>query len=344
MLAPDGDADPRSQDGGRRPAGVSAGETGRDTGGMRAAVIHRFGGPGEFAIEDLPRPPVGPGQVLVEVAFAGVNPLDHKIRDGSSGLARRLTDADFPLVLGEECSGRVAEVGMGVTEFAPGDAVFGMAAMTHGCYAEFVALPAASLARVPEGADLAVLGGTALAGLTAWTAVVDLGRVGPEDVVLVHGGGGGVGQLLVQLAVGRGATVYATASARHREKLRRWGATPIDYATQDFASVVPAPTVIIDGVYFGTYERSIGLLAPGDRLVVLPSLADLGPARAKGLDVAIPSIRPDRDRLERLAAQVSGGELEVVVSRRFPLEQVADAHRLVEGGHAEGKVVLSLGG
>lgn len=310
---------------------------------MRAAVIHRFGGPEEFAIEDVPRPALGAGEVLVEVAYAGVNPLDHKIRDGSSRLAKNLTDADFPLILGEECSGRVAEVGPGVSGFAPGDGVFGMSRLTHGCYAEFVALPASGIAPVPAGADLAVLGGTALAGLTAWTAVADLARVGPEDVVLIHGGGGGVGQIMVQLAVGLGATVYATASARHGDKLRRWGATPIDYATQDFTTVVPAPTVIIDGVYFGTYERSIGLLHAGDRLVVLPSLADLGPARAKGLDVAIPSLKPERGRLERLAALVAAGELEVVVSRTLPLDEVAAAHRLVEGGHAEGKVVLSLG-
>ncbi len=311
---------------------------------MRAATILRFGGSEEFAITDLSDPRPGPGEVLVEVAFAGVNPLDFKIRDGSSGLAKKLTEEDFPLVLGEECSGRVADVGEGVSQFQIGDAVFGMVPMTHGCYAEFAVFPADALAKVPEGADLRPLGGAALAGLTAWTAVHDLAGVQPNDTVLIHGGGGGVGQLMVQMAVATGATVFATASARHKERITRWGASHIDYATTNFEDAMAKPDVIIDAVYFGTYERSVALLQPGDRLVVLPTLADLAPARAKDLQVSVPSIRPDQGRLERLAADITAGRLEVVVSAVLPLEQVAEAHRIVESGHAEGKVLLELDG
>lgn len=311
---------------------------------MRAAVIARFGGPEEFTIADLPTPEPLAGEVLVRVAYAGVNPLDYKIRDGSSGLAKKLTDADFPLILGEECSGTITAVGDGVSDLAVGDRVFGLAPMTHHCYAEFVALPATSLAKAPEHASLEPLGGLSVAGLTAWRAVHDLGRVAASDVVVVHGGGGGVGQLIVQLAVATGATVYATASARHHDKLERWGAHAIDYSTEDWRSVAGKPTVILDGVYFGTYEPSIEALSPGDRLVVLPTLADLTPAREKGLDVAVPSITPDRGRLERLADEVASGALEVVVSEVFDLEQVADAHRVVQSGHAQGKVLLRIGG
>ena len=310
---------------------------------MRAAVIARFGGPEEFTIADLPTPEPLAGEVLVRVAYAGVNPLDYKIRDGSSGLAKKLTDADFPLILGEECSGTIAAVGDGVTDLAVGDRVFGLAPMTHHCYAEFVALPGTSLAKAPEHASLEPLGGLSVAGLTAWRAVHDLGRVAASDVVVVHGGGGGVGQLIVQLAVATGATVYATASARHHDKLERWGAHAIDYSTEDWRSVAGKPTVIIDGVYFGTYEPSIEALSPGDRLVVLPTLADLTPAREKGLDVAVPSITPDRGRLERLADEVASGALEVVVSEVFDLELVAAAQRVVQSGHAMGKVLLRIG-
>ena len=331
---------PRDRDG----TGVAAGGRRDDTAPMRAATIGRFGGPEEFTIADLPTPEPAAGQVLVRVAYAGVNPLDYKIRDGSSGLAKKLTDADFPLILGEECSGTVAALGAGVTGLAVGDRVFGLAPMTHHCYAEYVALPATSLARAPEHASLEPLGGLSIAGLTAWKAVQDLGRTTASDVVVVHGGGGGVGQLIVQLAVATGAIVYATASARHHDTLARWGAHPIDYATEDWRAVVGKPTVIIDGVYFGTYEPSIEALAPGDRLVVLPTLADLAPAKAKGLDVAVPSITPDRGRLERLAEEVESGALEVVVSAVYELGQVAEAHRVVEGGHAQGKVLLRIGG
>ncbi len=311
---------------------------------MRAAVIDRFGGSDEFHIQDLPTPQAGPGDVLVRVLAAGVNPLDYKIRDGSSGLAKRLGPDDFPLVLGRECCGEVAELGEGVTDLSVGQRVYGMPAITHkaGCYAEYVALPADSLAPAPEGASTIALAGTALAGITAWTAVHDLAKVTADDIVLVHGGGGGVGQFIVQLAVATGAAVYATASARHRDRLAGWGATPIDYTTQDFREVTPHPTVIIDGVYFGTYEPSLDHLAPGGRIVVLPSLADLEPARARGIDASIPQIAPDRARLEALAAQIAAGTLEVEISQVLPLAQVARAHDIVESGHAQGKVVLDV--
>ena len=150
--------------------------------------------------------------------------------------------------------------------------------------------------------------------------------------------------MMVQMAVATGATVFATASARHQEKITRWGASHIDYETTDFEEAMVRPDVIIDAVYFGTYERSVALLEPGGRLVVLPTLADLAPARERGLRVSIPSIKPDADRLKLLAEQISAGKLEVVVSAVFPLDQVAEAHRIVENGHAEGKVLLMVGG
>lgn len=315
---------------------------------MKAAQIDRFGGPQEFHIvDDAPTPVPAPGEVLVRVLAAGVNPLDYKIRDGSSGLAKKLGPADFPLILGREASGVIEQVpssaaGAGL---AVGDRVYGMAPIQHkgGCYAELVALPADALAPMPEGADPVALAGTALAGITAWTAVHDLAKVGPDDVVLVHGGGGGVGQFVVQLAVAAGATVYATASAAHHERIAGWGATPVDYRTQDFREVTPRPTVIIDGVYFGTYEPSLDHLAEGGRLVVLPSLADLEPARARGIDASIPTISPDRERLSTLAGMVADGTLRVEVSQVLPLAQVAQAHEAVESGHTVGKIVLDVG-
>ncbi len=313
---------------------------------MRAATIDRFGGPEEFHIvDDLPVPTPGPDEVVLRVFAAGVNPLDYKIRDGSSGVAKQLGPDDFPLVLGRECSGTVTALGDEVTEVSVGDAVYGVAPTGHrgGCYAEYVALPARCLAPVPEGADPTVLAGTALAGIAAWTAVHDLAQVRAEDTVLVHGGGGGVGQIAVQLAVATGATVYATASGRHRNEILGWGARHVDYTVEDFRDATPRPTAIIDCVYFDTYEPSMDHLAEGGRLVILPSLADLEPARARGIDVSVPQLHPDRQRLAALAARVAEGRLEVEVSAVLPLADVARAHEIVEDGHASGKVVLEVG-
>lgn len=314
---------------------------------MRAAVIHRFGGPEELEIvDDFPNPTAGEGEVVVRVADAGVNPLDHKIRDGSSGMAAQLRDEDFPLVLGRECAGTVHEVGPGVSEFAPGDRVFGMAPLDHKghCYAEYVSLPQSALAHSPDGVDDVALAGLSLVGLTAWVAVQDLAHVGPEDVVLVHGGGGGVGFMAVQLAREAGATVYATASARNAERLRQVGATPVDYTSEDFTQVTPRPSVIIDCVYLGTYEPSMDHLAEGGRLVLLPSLADIGPAKERGIDVSIPRIAPDRERLDALGAALADGRLTLTIAEVLPLAEVAEAHRIVEAGHTPGKIVLDVAG
>ncbi|WP_116116100.1 NADP-dependent oxidoreductase [Austwickia chelonae] len=310
---------------------------------MRAVAIDRFGSPEEMHVVDLPVAEPGPGEVRVRVTAAGVNPLDYKIRDGSSGLVKDFGPDDFPLVLGRECCGVVEAAGEG-SGLAVGTRVFGMAPLRHrgGCYAEQVVLPADCLSPAPEGAEDHRLAGTALAGLTAWTAVHDLAKVSAGETVLVHGGAGGVGQFVVQLAVEAGATVYATASAGKRELVESMGAVHVDYTREDFTTATPRPEVIVDGVYFGTYGPSMDHLKDGGRLVILPSLADLGPARERGIEVSVPLIAPDPSRLAALAERVADGRLTVEVGQVLPLSEAAHAHRLVEGGHARGKVVLEV--
>lgn len=312
---------------------------------MRAVEIDRFGGVEELHIvEDRQQPSPAEGEVLVEVTGAGVNPIDYKIRDGSSGVAKKLTEADFPLVLGREGAGVVAELGPGVTDLEVGQRVFGMAPMGHpgGWYAQYVVQPASALAPSPEGVADEILAGSALAGITAWTAVHDLGQVRADDIVLVHGAGGGVGQFVVQLCLAAGAGVYAVASPRHRERLESYGAHYVDYTSEDFTQVTPSPTLIVDGVYFGTYEPSMDHLAPGGRIVMLPTLADLTPAKERGIEISVPAIAPDRERLCALAQQIADGALHVLISEVVPLAQVARAHEIVETGHTQGKVVLDV--
>lgn len=311
---------------------------------MRAALIDRFGGPEELYVADVPVPEPGTDEVLVRVLAAGTNPLDYKIRDGSSGLAKKLTTADFPLILGREACGVIEELGEGVEGFEIGQMVFGMPALTHraGCYADYVALPVNCLATVPEGADPIPFGGTALVLSTALTAAVDQGRVGPQDKVLVHGGTGGVGQLVVQLCRRAGAEVWATASTRNQDRLRELGAHPIDYAAQDFTEVSPKMDLIIDGAYFSTFEPSLDHLVDGGRIVVLPSLADLTPARERGIEAHIPAFGPMPERLTELAPDIASGALSLEVGAVLPLTGVAEAHRRLEAGHSRGKIIMNL--
>ncbi|MBO1031893.1 NADP-dependent oxidoreductase [Tessaracoccus sp. SD287] len=310
---------------------------------MRQVQIDRFGTADELHVTEVPVPVPGPGQVLVRVQAAATNPVDYKMRDGSSGAVKNLTDADFPLVLGREAAGIVDALGEGVTRLAVGDLVFGMlpfAPGVPGCYAEYVVFPESSLSAAPAGTDVTALAGLALAGSTAWVAVHEQARVGAGEKVLVHGGAGGVGQLMVQLCRDAGAEVWATASTRNQDRLRELGATPIDYTTTDFRQASPKLDVVLDAVYFDTFVPSLDHLVEGGRIVVLPTLADIGPAVDRGIEVHIPSIHPLPDELAELARRLAAGTLSLEVSRVLPLERAADAHRELESGHARGKIVL----
>ena len=313
--------------------------------GMRAARINRFGGPEEIVVAtDAPVPEPAADEALVRVFAAGTNPLDYKIRDGSSGMAKKLRPEDFPVTLGREACGVVEKLGGPAPGIEVGQLVFGMPSLTHpaGCYADYAVLPLDCLARVPEGGDPVVFGGTALVLSTALTAAYDQGKVQAGEKVLVHGGTGGVGQLAVQLCLRAGAEVWATASTRNQQRLAELGAHPVDYRTQDFVEVTPKMDLIIDGNYFTTFERSLDHLNPSGRIVVLPSLADLTPARERGIEAHIPAFGPMPERLEELAPAIVGGELNIEVSQVLPLEQAADAHRALEAGHSRGKIVLDL--
>ncbi|NNG19302.1 NADP-dependent oxidoreductase [Naumannella sp. ID2617S] len=312
---------------------------------MRQARIDRFGGPEElYVVTDAEIPQPGPGQLLVKVRAAGTNPLDYKIRDGSSGMAKKLTEADFPLVLGRECCGTVAAVGEGVAGFAEGDLVFGMPDLSHPgrCYAEYVTVPASAMVHAPEGADPIMLGGTSLVALTAWIASHEGGQVQAGDKVLVHGGSGGVGQLVVQLCKQAGAEVWATASTPNQERLAELGAHPIDYRTQNFLEVAPKCDLIVDGAYFDTYLPSLDHLTEKGRIVSLPTLTDKTPAEQRGIPVFVPRARPLPEQLRTMAEDITAGRLLLEVSKVLPLEEVAEAHRQLESGHTRGKVVLDL--
>lgn len=326
---------------------------------IRAARIHEFGPPDCLRIEEIDTPRPGPGEVLVRVAFAGLNPLDYKQRDGSSPSAQQLT---LPAVLGRELAGTVLDAGEGVDLDAlglpGGTTVFGARPVTdpRGCYAQAVVIAAGDLAPVPPGADgsvpdgeaLAPFGGLALAGVTALTAV-RLARVGPGDTVLVHGGSGGVGQLILPLLVQAGAgRIWATGRAENALRIAELGATPIPYDEADWQQVIREGTgghgvdVVIDTHYFATFEPSLDHLAPGGRIVVLPSLADLSAATDRGIEAHIPRIDPTREDLDELAAQYSRGTLPLELSEILPLADVARGHEQLQGGHTRGKLVLAL--
>lgn len=308
---------------------------------MRAVVQQAFGDPEVLQIAEVDRPRPLPTEVVVRVHAASVNPVDAIVRAGIFPMI-----GQPPFILGWDVSGVVDEVVPGVSRFKPGDEVFGMPFFPRAAsaYAEYVAAPARQFALKPAGIDHAQAAAIPLAGLTAWQLLVDTADVQPGQRVLIHGVGGGLGHFALQIAKARGAYVIGTASAAKHDFARSLGADEmIDYRSVDFTEAVRDVDIVVEtqGGEYG--PRSLRTVRPGGWLLTaidrgdaaLKAAADAAGVRFSGI-----SVEPDHVGLEGLARLVDEGRLVPHVSHRFPLEKAADAHRVVEDGHALGKVVL----
>ncbi|MEV6107543.1 NADP-dependent oxidoreductase [Streptomyces sp. NPDC051940] len=290
----------------------------------------------------LPRPTPAPGQVLVAVRAAGVNPTDWKHRAAGLFLNR------LPLVLGWDVSGVVEAVGFGVTLFKPGDEVFGMLPYPHGVgsHAEYVTGPARAFARKPAGIDHVQAGALPLAALTAHQALVDTADVRPGQRVLIHAAAGGVGHLAVQIAKSRGAYVVGTASAPKHEFVRSLGADEvIDYRTTDFRDAVRNIDVVLDPLSGDTRTRSLDVLRPGGILVsILPGTDPDEPAKAaaRGIRVETLLVEADHAGMNAIADLAATGSLRAHIEAALPLTDAAKAHTLGETGRTTGKIVLTV--
>ncbi|RFU42040.1 NADP-dependent oxidoreductase [Actinomadura logoneensis] len=288
-------------------------------------------------VGDVPDPRVGPGQVLVEVRAAGVNPVDWKVMAG--GLDP-IVEAVFPVIPGWDVAGVVAAVGVDTPEFEPGDEVISYARMPiirHGTFAELVAVPAEFLARRPVALDWAAAGGLPLTGLTALRLLNRL-EVTAGDVLLVYGAAGGVGSIAVQLGRERGARVIGTASPRNHDFVRGLGAEPVAYGegqADRVRDLAPGGVTAVADCVGGQLDTTLAVLAFGGRHA---SIADPSVTEHGGSSVWT---RPDGAALTELAALADQGVLTVEVSRTFPLEEVAAAFDASRTGHTRGKIILT---
>lgn len=308
---------------------------------MRRVEIRRFGGPEVLEVVEAPDPECGPDDVVLEMITSGVNPVDYKMREGNSIWVR--PPHHFPVVPGREGYGRVVQVGERAS-FTVGDLVWGLPDMgwSSGMHAQLVQINARHVVRAPHGIPEAVLGGTPMAALTAWATSFDHGQVTGEDTVLVHGAGGAVGFWIVQLCLRAGANVYASASTRHQEKLRAAGAIPLDYTSGDVLADLPLIDVVLDTVYHDTFDRSLQVLRPGGRIVAVPTLADLTPARERGFEASITSVRPDPERLDQIGDLLVAGEVTTDIAEIVSLADLPRVHTILAEGHAPGKFVVDL--
>jgi len=322
---------------------------------MKAIHVLKPGGPDALQVVDVPVPQPGPHQVLVKIAFAGVNFIDVYFRTG-------LYKSDVPITLGNEGAGTVEAVGEGVTGFAQGDRV--AYAMARGSYAEYAVVPEGVLAKVPAVVELKTAAAAMLQGMTAHYLTHSTYPLKSGDTCLVHAAAGGAGGLIVQMARSLGARVLGTVSTEEKAKIARaHGADEVIlYTQEDFQAAVKRITggrgvdVVYDSVGATTFDKSLDSLRPRGMMVLFGQSSGPVPPfdpnilNAKGsLFLTRPSLAAHlltREELEWRASYVLGeiasGALKLRIDHVYPLAEAASAHRDLEARRTSGKVLLSV--
>lgn len=322
---------------------------------MRAVQITHTGGPEVLTIVDVAIPVPGPGQVLVKVAVSGVNFIDIYFREGRY-------PAELPFTPGQEAAGTVISVGEGVEGFALGDRVAWTG--TRGTYAEYALAPASDLLVLPEAISFEQAAAVLTQGLTAHYLAYDTYAIQPGDTVLVHAGAGGVGLLLTQVAVQRGARVLSTVSTEQKAELARGAGASraILYTQESFLAAVREETggkglpVVYDSVGKTTFEDSLRCLRPRGLMALYGASSGAVPpfdlirlSTLGSLFVTRPTLKDYVQTRAELEARANAifdlvvrGELRLRVGQRYPLEQVQQAHKDLAGRHTTGKVLLSM--
>lgn len=336
---------------------------GRTSKQMKAMQIDRFGGPEELRLRDVPIPEPAAGQLVIQSAFASVNPADWKAR---AGLLPHLAAFPFPMTIGMDCAGLAVKIGEDVSGFSVGDRVLtlsGMGLGIPGTYAEYCCAPAIRTALIPGRLNFAEAATIPIAAASAASSILDVAKVKPGDLVLVNGGAGSVGTFAIQFLKHLGARVAATCSTRNVSHVRGLGADlVIDYTREDIESAVRkwAPLgldSVIDAVGQHSLPRSTPeLIKPGGTLVVItnlitgPEAFDLALAEQRAirvLDNVTAAMTQDPtwfqvEAFQKILAAIDAGAVNVPPYEVMPLEAAAAAQIRVAEGHVRGKVLLHI--
>lgn len=311
---------------------------------MRVVTQEQFGGPEVLEIREVPAPSPRPTEVLVRVLATSVNPVDLGVRSGGFPIL-----GEPPFVLGWDAAGVVEQISPAwSTVLRPGDEVMGMPLFPRpaGTYGERIAAPARHFVKKPADWSFEEAAALPLVGLTAWQALVDAAGVGSGQRVLVHGGGGGVGHLAVQIAKARGAEVITTASPAKHAWLRQLGADRVLDHGGDWAAGLSGLDVVLNAARAPLGRQSLDLLRPGGTLTTVVEQFDdelAAETRRRGLRFAGVVVEPDLQGLRALAELGEAGRLRPAVHAVYDLEQVAEAHAALSAGGVRGKIVLRVG-
>jgi len=304
---------------------------------MKAVVMASHGGPEVLRYGDAPDPVAAAGEVVVDIHAATVNAADYKVRLGGS-----YGKLNFPHILGRDFSGVVSALGGGVTDLKIGDAVFGVTDQgQEGAYAEKIAIKAAIIAKKSPNLSHEEAAAMALTSLTAIWAIEDTAKLKRGERILIQGGAGGVAGFAIQLAKYIGAEVITTASARNHDYVKKLGADRvIDYQKEDFAKVVSDCDVVFDTVGGDVRAGCYQVLKPGGRLVWIAGAPEGFKVPRADVETLRPAVSRDRAHLERMNALVDAGAVWPPAITRYKLQDAAEAHRVSESRHLQGKLVF----
>jgi NADPH:quinone reductase-like Zn-dependent oxidoreductase len=318
---------------------------------MQAIRIYEFGEPEVMKIVEVERPVPAADEILVKVYAASVNPADYIVRrGGNEGLKPYLK---LPMGLGLDAAGIVEDVGRAVTEFKKGDHVYGVSNFLDGSYTEYLAAKANQFALMPSTIGFNEAGSLPACARMAWNGMVEKAKVKKGQRVLVHGAAGGIGNLALQFAKAHGAYVIGTASAHNADFLKQLGADEvIDYNAQRFEDILSDMDIVFNATHTTTVDeslrlRSVKVLKEGGIFIcthgVWPNDEFKALLATKNATVQMAGTDVNHYQcLTEVARLIDAGKVKVIISKVYPWEQAAQAHRDVETKHVRGKVVLEI--
>jgi len=311
---------------------------------MKALQMKQYGGIETLELnQNAPKPSARKGQVLVEVHAASINPIDWKIR---AGYLKEMVPLTMPATLGGDFFGVVAGVGKSVSDLKVGDRVYGYGSALSGgsgSFAEFVSALVSTVAPAPQKANPVQAAALPLVGASALQAIQDHIKLHRGQKILIHGGGGGIGSVAIQLAKSIGAYVATTGSAADRDYVKELGADEmIDYKKEAFEERLKGFDAVFDTVGGETTAKSFRVIKKGGTLVSMLGQPDPALAQKAGVTAIGQSTHVTTEILKRLAQLIDSGAIKIHVDKVFPFEKAKEAFERLEGGHARGKVVLEI--
>ena len=332
---------------------------------MKAFVVDKYKKKGTLFLVDRSEPQLQDNDVLIRIHATGVSLLDSKLRDGEFEL---LLAYRPPFILGHDVAGTVIKTGPKVRQFKVGDAVYSRPRDHRvGTFAEFIAVNEADIALKPKNLNMTEAASIPLVGLTAWQALVEVGKVKPGQKIFIQAGSGGVGTIAIQLAKHLGAIVATTTSAKNAELVKSLGAdVVIDYNAQDFEKILSGYDLVLNSQDTKTLEKSLRVLKPGGQLISIsgppdPAFAEesgFNPflklvmrllsrgvrkkAKVLGLRYSFLFMRAQGQQLSHITSLIESGVIRPVVDKVFPFEKTGEALAYVETGRVKGKVVITV--